>query len=142
MASTTFECTDTVMNGKLSPAISQSIAGLMRRMEGRKVSIAIKEARKRRSNKQNAYYFGVVVPAITQMFLGAGNDMDKEQVHEFLKLHVGGLKAVATQPNGVKLTVAQSSSKLTTVQWEDYCEKIRAWAAQFGVQVPLPNEYV
>lgn len=142
MVSATFECTDTIMNGKLSPAISQSIAGVMRRMEGRKVSIAIKEARKSRSNKQNAYYWSVVVPAITQMFLDAGNDMDKEQVHEFLKLHVGSLKTVVTQPNGVKLTVARSSTRLNTAEWEEYCEKIRAWAAQFGVQVPLPNEYI
>lgn len=129
-----------VENGKLPRAMSDEIARLLRMLSGRFVRITIDETRRRRSNNQNRYYWGVVIPLVVEMFTDAGNETDEMEVHEYLKEHVGGLKTVLADPTGYRRTVVKSSAKLDTMEFEVYLEKVRAWCAQFGVTIPLPNE--
>lgn len=121
------------------PVMQQVMRGL-RVMDGKNVRITLEEVKRRRSDKQNRYYWGVIIPMVTEMFLDTGNTLDGEQVHEFLKEHVGALKDVVSDPHGVIHSVVRSSTKLTTAEWEDYMERVRAWAADFGLIIPLPNE--
>lgn len=129
-----------VQNGHLPAPVRTQIANTMQRMEGKRLAIKISEAKRRRSNSQNAYYWGVVIEQVRQLFADSGTDIDKEECHDFLKQHVGGLKDVVCDPSGARHSILKSSTKLTTRDWEDYMEKIRAWAAQFGCQIPFPNE--
>lgn len=129
-----------VRQGKLDQNISSHLSMCLRNMEGKRVRITLEEAKRRRSNNQNAYYWGVVIPIILAMFKDAGNDVDETEVHEYLKEHIGGLKHVMTTPDGIRKSVVTSSTKLTTQEFEDYMEKVRAWAAEFDLIIPLPNE--
>ncbi|WP_261345040.1 hypothetical protein [Limnoglobus roseus] len=36
--------------------------------------------------------------------------------------------------------IGGSTKRLTTVEFEEYTEKVRAWAATMGIALPLPNE--
>jgi hypothetical protein len=131
-----------VTNGKLPREVSERIASTIRRMEGKRLLIVIKEQKRQRSNKQNRYYFGVIVMMVTEMFREAGNYVGAEEVHDFLKEHVGNLRQIIVTPDGEVLKILGSTTKLSTQEFEVYMEKVRAWAAGFGLIIPLPHEEV
>jgi len=95
---------------------------------------------KRRSNRQNRYYYGVILPRIHQMMVEAGNTVGLEECHEFLKKDVGKLVVILTLPDGGESAVVRSSADLTTAEWEDFMMACRVWAAEWGLDIPPPNE--
>ena len=111
-------------------------------MPGKRLIITLKEQKRKRSLNQNSYYWGYVLPPLVAMFRDAGNNVDAEDVHSYLKEHVGKLKQVFVTADGEILTGAGSTAKLSTVEMEVYLEKVRAWATEYGVAIPLPNESV
>lgn len=129
-----------IQNGWIPGHMDKLLRGAVAKAEGKKVTITVKPYRKSRSNPQNAFYWGVVVPLIRRMFEDAGNTMNDEDVHCFLRAHVGGLTNIVHTPDGLARNVLKSSTALTTIEWEMWMEKIRAWAAPFDVVIPLPNE--
>lgn len=131
-----------VRNGRIPESISIAIRDIIRRMEGKQLSIRVREFRPTRSNKQNAYYWGVVVKMVQEMMNAEGNDLIQDEVHELLKQEVAASMFVkrVLMPDGKFSTVVRSSSKLTTVEWENYMETVRAWAARHQLMIPLPNE--
>jgi hypothetical protein len=137
------EFTAMVRGGKIPLETSMMIRDCLAKLkDATRIQITIREEKPQRSKNQNAYYWAVVVPIVHRMFVDAGNDMHKDEVHELLKQEVGGnttAKVVIT-PDGKRKVITKSSSKLNTQEWEDFMEKIRAWAAQFQVIIPLPNE--
>lgn len=131
-----------VSGGHMPPPVRSQISEAIRRMEGKRLVVKISEPKKQRSSPQNRYYFGVIVPHVQQMFVDAGNNVGREETHEYLKQHIGKLTMVIETPDGLKRTVTRSSTELSTKDAEEYFEKIRAWAAEFGCQIPLPNEEI
>lgn len=124
----------------LASIVRDQIAEAFRSLEGKRVCVSIKEVKRRRSNNQNAYYFGCVIPSIVAMLREFGNDVDELTVHDYLKQEVGKLSRVIVLPDGEVKRVLGSTKALTTMEFEVYLEKCRAFAAEHGVQVPLPNE--
>ncbi len=129
-----------VTDGKLPPAMEQKLRVILRNLDGKIIKLTVEQKKKIRSLNQNNYYFGVVVQAVLRMFLDEGNDVDAEEVHEYLKKHVGKLTKEIFTPDGEKKETSCTTRRLSTKEFEEYLEKIRAWAASFGVVIPLPNE--
>ena len=129
-----------ITNGKLPDAVSKQIAGVLRSLEGKRVTIEIKVQKRRRSLNQNAFYHGCIIPPILAMMREMGNNLDPDDVHSFLKQEVGKLNQVVVLPDGEVKTVTGSSAKLTTMEFEVYLTKIRAWASEWGIMLPMPNE--
>ena len=50
------------------------------------------------------------------------------------------LSYYVTFPDGTSNRVVKSTAKLTTVEWEEFMEKIRADFSTVGMVLPLPNE--
>jgi glycosyltransferase involved in cell wall biosynthesis len=50
------------------------------------------------------------------------------------------LLAQHAAPDGVEYYLSGTTTDLSTQELEDYIEKIRAWAAEFGYEIPFPNE--
>jgi hypothetical protein len=142
--SDTLELSCLVTNGRIPLEVSQAVAAALRRMDGKRVVISLRKHVNRRSGRQNRAYWGIIVPRVLEMFTAAGNDTTKEEIHEYLKEHVGGpmFARVLIDPDGKRRPVVRSSTTLTTVEWEDFMEKIRAWAAERGLILPMPNEDV
>lgn len=127
--------------GKIPTAALHQLIEAVSRAADKGMILCLKYATRRRSNSQNAYYFGVVVRDITKAFQDEGNDMDEKEVHEFLKDEVGKLKRYVVMPKtGEIKTIKGSTRRLTTVEFEAYLEKVRAWAAAQGIVIALPNE--
>lgn len=115
----------------------EAIRETMKAFEGREVEITLAEPKKTRTNQQNRYYFGPVIEAVIAFDREHGGDMDKDRAHEHLMTEVGGFYEVKRE-YGVIKKVRRSSTNLTTKEWGEYMEKIKAWASQFGLIIPDP----
>lgn len=130
----------TPKDGKIPTAVLHRLLHAVGKASGKRLVLVLKEQKRRRSLNQNSFYWGVVVPAVTGMFREHGNYYDDNDVHEFLKLRVGKLAQNMLMPDGKVVKSLGSTTKLTTQEFEVYVEKIRAWAAGYGLAIPLPNE--
>ncbi|QEL19315.1 recombination protein NinB [Limnoglobus roseus] len=135
------EFTGRVENGRLPQHVSEKVAATIRKHEGKHLILTVAERKRTRSGQQNRYYWGCVVAGVTEMFRDAGNMVDADDVHEFLKQHVGKLSQVVVTPDGEVMHTIGSSAKLTTMEFSDYVERIRAWAIQYGLDIPSPDEH-
>lgn len=105
--------------------------------KGKAVILEIKVRRKQRSNDQNAYMWGVVVPIVCGGLRHLGHDVDEQDTHEFLKARFNSKKIVNI--DGVVEELPTSTTKLTTSEMMDYIARIQQWAAEYlGLVIPDP----
>ncbi len=102
--------------------------------EGRKVSVTVKRFTKRRSDPQNAFYWGVVVKMIGEQI----GESDPQTVHEYLKaVHNYRIQAIGNK----EIRIPQSTANLTTVEFQEYLDRVTRWAADFlALYIPEPGE--
>jgi hypothetical protein len=131
-----------IKSGTVQEGLLAEIKAIILQSTCKLLSIEIKEHKNKRSLNQNAYYWGVVVPAVRDLFIGNGDMLDAEEVHDFLKRNVGKLTRVIRAPDNTYQVITASSAKITSAEFENYLEQCRAWAAGWGVIIPLPNEGV
>lgn len=124
----------------MSPTARLQISEAMRRMEGKRIKVRLSEVRRKCSTPQKRYYWGVIIPAIQRMFTEAGDILDAEEVHMYLKEHVGKLVRFVKDPTGARLKIVRSITDTETPEFSQYLECIWAWAAQMGCQISSPNE--
>src|SRR4051812_17833035 len=116
MANNSIQFFSKVEQGHLEKGIRESIAKALQSLNGKFAKITIEERKKTRSQSQNAYYWGCVIPPIVNMFNEQGNNVDAEQVHEFLKDEVGKLSQVVVLPDGEAKKISGSSALLKTME--------------------------
>lgn len=103
-------------------------------LEGKTARITITRDVRSRTNKQNKYYWGVIVDRISNE-----TDHTDEEVHEFLKTKFLGRRFIEIAGEEVEIT--KSTKKIDTIEMTRYIEQIRAWAAQFlGMTIPSPQQ--
>ena len=108
-------------------------------LEGKDLSVEIKRAVKKRSNPQNEYYWGVVIPISVEGFKDTGNLMSDTEVHEFYKQRFN-YKLVEVRGYSVK--IGKSTAKLNTIEFSEYIKKIRDFADNWlSVYIPEPTEF-
>lgn len=129
-----------VQNGHITMGCREAIATALKSLNGKFAKITIEERKKTRSSSQNAYYWAVCIPPIVNMFNEHGNNVDAEQVHEFLKDEVGKLSQTVVLPDGETKKITGSSALLKTMEFEEYLLKVRIWAQEWDIFIPLPNE--
>lgn len=112
----------------------------IRGLAGKRVRINVKLYQKKRSTSQNNFYWSQIVPRVTAMFREYGNYVDDEDTHEFLKMRVGKLAQVIVLPSNEVVKGLGSTTKLSTMEFEAYLERIRAWVAPWGLVLPFPGE--
>lgn len=89
----------------------------------------------------------MVIPEVVRAFIDLGNDLQQgnkehhEEVHEFLKRRFLDNGREVMDAEGVLYKLPPSTRICTTVEQEEYHERIRQFAAEFlNVVIPLPNE--
>lgn len=118
-----------VKKGKVIFDHHEQWAGYLFTLEGRYVHVTIKKRQKKRSNPQNAFYWGVVIHLLCETTGYGDNEM-----------HFA-LKMMFLLDRSRKIPTVKSTAVLTTVEFEEYLEKIRVWSAQeLNCIIPLPNE--
>lgn len=122
-----------VENGVLKFADSekQRMNQYIRGLKG-EVEIVLKKRTKSRSSNQNRYYWGVVIETLSNHI-----GYEREEMHDTLKILFLRKPAPA---QGLPDTL-RSTSSLTTVEFEEFLERVRRWASvDFSLSIPLPNE--
>lgn len=107
-------------------ALTKQIA----KFDGKKVRLSIEAMRDIRSVKQNAYYWGVVLPILSDETGHTAEEMHGTMALEFLSFYDAQFK----------VTVIRSTTSLNKGEFIEYTAKIRQWASQFGILIPEPNE--
>jgi hypothetical protein len=131
-----------VLNGKLEKN-RDLISEVIQSLEGKDIIITIEKKKKKRSNPQNSFYWSVVLPMMqTGFYNNLGEHVGIQEAHEFLKARFL-FREVVNQELGEVIKLSKSTTELSTIEWEEYMDSIRAFSTEFlGIQIPLPNENI
>jgi len=127
----------TVKDGSLDLSEWQrdKVAAFFRRLEGKNAQMTLRKEGKPRSLNQNRYYHGVLVSMISDE-----TGHDPEELHEILKAKF--LPHQFVPFGGEMVEVVASTTRLTTDEFGQYMERIRAFAAtELNLNIPSPNEF-
>lgn len=127
-----------VEDGRVSKTASGRLRSHLRLFEGGDVEITIR--RPRRSLKQNAYYFGVVLPAIQSALAESGTAVSVDAIHEVMKSR--HLPPRQHEAFGETLVLPASSAALDSTDFHDFIEAVRQDedVLALGCYIPDPNE--
>lgn len=131
-----------VVNGVLKQNRTR-IQDAVKSFEGKEITITIKRKRKTRSNSQNAYYWGILIPLMVDAVKNEwGEVWSNEKAHEFFKMHFLYYEKI-NQETGEVVKLPKSTTENTTVEMEEYHSQIREFLLEwFGVNCPLPNDEI
>ena len=109
--------------------------------EGEEIEFTIQKKKKKRSNRQVRYYWGVVVALVREELREKwGKQFEPQEVHEFLKMKFNS-EMVVDEDTGEVFTVPISITKLSTREMMDYIERVRQWTIElFDLHIPEPGE--
>jgi hypothetical protein len=117
-----------VSNNKIRLFDVNSFNRWIAKLNDKDIEIIVRLPRKTRSLNQNSYMWAVVYTLV-----GEYTGYTTDEVHDAMRmmfLHKGD-----------KLKTLKSTTELSTVEMEEYLEKIRRWSAEtLGVVIPLPNK--
>ena len=129
-----------VKDGNL--AVNRSlIAKTIKFFEGEEITLTIEKKFRKRSNNQNAFYWGVLIPIISELLQDAtGNFFSSEETHDVLKSNCN-YKELISENTGEITKIPISTTELTTLEWLGYIEKVEHFVFDyFSVTLPKPNE--
>ena len=129
-----------IVNGKFKRNLN-TILDIVQQFNGMDVLLTFEKPKKKRSNNQNAYYWGLLIP-LTQNAIKTewGEIWSKEKTHDFYKLHFNYVEKVNETTSEV-IKIPKSTTDNTTTQQEEYHAQIREFLKDwFNVTAPLPNE--
>lgn len=117
-----------VENGELKLVQPSLFKRYLHSLRG-EVEVIVRKWKKRRTDNQNKYYWGVVVPILCES-LGYSD----EEMHEALKWRF------LRNKEREKLPTVKSTAGLSTIEFNNYIDEIVRWASQEGIIIPDPNQ--
>lgn len=94
----------------------------------------------KRSNQQNRYYFGLVIPLVKKGIADLGTELTTEETHEFLKARFNYTELV-NEDTAEVLQLPRSTAALSKVEFMEYIERIQVFASQFlNIVIPDPGQ--
>jgi hypothetical protein len=118
-----------------SPEVFKQAA---RVLAGKPAQLTLGPISKRRSDRQNAWYWGRVLEIIAK---DTGNEAD--DLHEYFKSRFIPKRLAICDGNGVVIddrVIGGSTTRLSTVDMAAYCDAIRQFAAEeLGLVIPDPD---
>lgn len=131
-----------VTNGKLTRN-RNLILEAINSYEGKDVLITFEKIKKKRSNQQNAFYWGIVIVIIKSCLKSTGNNLSENDVHDLLRLKFLKETIAIKEDTGEVIERVKSTTELSTSQFMDYIAEIQQFAAEyFDVIIPDPNEEI
>ena len=105
------------------------------------ITLTVSKVKKKRSNQQSRYYWGVIIPSIQNgLFETQGEWLTPDAVHEFLKSNFN-YKEIVNAGTGEVIKLPKSTTESDTFEFEEYQDKCRLFADEFlNIIIPLPNE--
>lgn len=97
-----------------------------------------------RSGQQNRYYFGCVLPLVKDGLIDVGyrEINTNEATHDLMK-YMFLKKRIVNEETGEVIETIGSTTDLTTIEFNEYIDRIAQFAAEMlGVVIPPPNSQV
>lgn len=117
-------------NGRFSLDFPLQFRAYVGRFKGEEVEIEFRKRRTKRSNQQNKYWWGVVIPLLAE-HCGYSHD----EMHEAIKA-----KFLGTEDMSRGLLRIGSTTKLSTLEFAELTDRVIVWAAgELGVVIPQPE---
>jgi hypothetical protein len=115
----------------------QEISGLQ---SDKEYTMVIRVKRKPRSNGQNRFYWGIVVPQVLRGLKEAGfNVFSKDDAHDIIKFKF--LKVNLENDSGEFVESFKSTKEMSTSEFKEFIEHLQIWASEYLNQyIPSPNE--
>lgn len=123
-------------NGRLPDGIKQTLANVFPSYAGKKVRLAIDEAKERRSLDQNSYYRAAILPHVRRVRFEAGDPMNLDAVHEDL-IKTFAPVISAKDMYGKAYTRPMRTHEMSVSEMAQFITAISAVMAQFGSPVPM-----
>ena len=134
--------TTDVKNGKIKRN-RNLVFEAIQSFEGKTINITIERQTKKRSNSQNAYYHGVLIPILKACIKDAWGELwNSEKAHDFCKMQFN-FKEKINEETGEIIRLPKSTTENTTTAQEEFHHEIRSFIKEwFNVDCPLPNEEI
>lgn len=108
--------------------------------EGKEIELVLRKKKKFRSNQQNRFYHGAIIPIIRMALRETGIIMNHDQCHELLKERCNQVEYV-NEKTGQIIQCSGSTRDLSTSGFMDYLVNIKVWAREFlNIELPEPGE--
>lgn len=118
----------------VSPAQQKIMDAYLKNHDGDYIRMEYSQPVKGRSSNQNKYYWGVIMTMIA-----AETGHTTEEIHEYCKAKF--LPRIFLKIGNEEQELTKSTTTLSTMDMEDYHERIRSFAAtELNITIPLPNE--
>jgi len=118
-----------IQEGKIKLENAPRFHSLIASLAGEQIELILRKHKSRRSNSQNSWYWGCIVPLLAEHCGYDAEEMHEALKHKFLRIH-----------DDSELPTVRSSAKLTTAEFTEYVEKCRRLGAELGVYIPNPGE--
>jgi hypothetical protein len=114
---------------------------LVQNYEGKKVELNLKGAKKKRSDKQNRWYWGVAVPTVqTGIKEQTGILHEKETIHALILSAVGAITMETKNVMGMNVIEVKQkrTSDMTTTEFVQFHNQVQQHFAEKGIDIPDP----
>lgn len=129
-----------VVNGRMRLEDKNGMIEWLSSLEGKKIQVTIEKLKRKRTSgkshekgNQNGYYWQTIIPIVADYSGEHPNDM-----HEIL-LSLYAPRVPKEVLGQTHLTMIRSS-KMTTIQFSEYCDVIIQKMAEFGIVIPPPKK--
>jgi hypothetical protein len=130
-------------NGMLKPLHYDVYKRLFaKQFEGKPLLLTVQILRKKRSDRQNRYYYGVVIPTIQAFHLeSTGEYIERDEVHAFNLTNVLGVVPEFKTVFGEEIMIfrQKKSSEMNTKEFAQFVDTLIAHWAEKGCIIPEPK---
>jgi hypothetical protein len=122
----------TIQNNKLNLDSALDFSTYLLSLEGKRVTVTVEKEKRKRSNQQNKYYWGVILQLIAEH-----TGEDPENLHEVLKAHFAPKHVVGN------IVIPSATRYLDTIDFSLFVEKVVRWAGEeLQIVIPAPGEVI
>lgn len=102
--------------------------------------VEVHKVRKARTLDQNAWLWGCIYPTLLQALQNEGWEfVTTDEVHEFFK-ELFAKRQCINKHTGEVVEIGESTAAMTTLEFSEYCEMLRAYAVEFlNTDIPDPD---
>lgn len=104
-----------------------------------KCLVTVERVYNKRSNQQNRYYHGVVIPLCCRGLRELGHEVNEEDTHEILK-SLFNKKEFINKETGESTMYGGSTTKMATIDMMEYIKDIQEFGDSYlGIFIPDPE---